>query len=207
MAFRIHFTQDDLLRLSLTPEPDPLHETIASLRIIQRRRPGPAFGPWRRWALTRIPRSVNLLRALVPPHGPLPDFLTPPGTKNLEAGLDNVLHTPKSFLRTDLETVARVAAKPLPTWVRSLADGSSQNLQSVVSAVRDWHEAVVVPLGQHLDARIEAARLSAARPLMTSGVDAMLSQLHPTISWAPPSWNSPPRTTTGTSISAAAACA
>ncbi|MEU5298014.1 ArsR/SmtB family transcription factor [Streptomyces umbrinus] len=56
----------------------------------------------------------------------------------------------------------------------------------MASAVRDWHQAVIAPLGQHVDARIEAARLSAARPLMTSGVDAMLSQLHPTISWAPP---------------------
>lgn len=151
MAFRIHFTQDDLLRLSMAQEPDPLHETVASLRIIQRRRPGHVFGPWRRWALTRIPRSVNLLRALVPPHGPLPDFLTPPGTRDLEAGLDNVLHTPKSFLRTDLESVARFAARPLPSWVHSLADGSAQSLQSVASAVRDWHQAAIAPLGQHLE--------------------------------------------------------
>ncbi|MGP3977368.1 ArsR/SmtB family transcription factor [Streptomyces sp. 8N114] len=186
MAFRIHFTADDLLRVSLAQGLDPLHETVMSLRVLQQRRPGNAFGPWRRWARPRIPHSVHQLRALVPADGFCPDFMTPPGTTDFETGLDALLHTPKSFLRSDLETFTRFTARPLPAWAGSLADGSPRALETVSGAVRDWHRAAIAPIRKHVEARVEAARSSAARTLLAAGLDAMLSRLHPTISWKPP---------------------
>ncbi|MEU1804105.1 helix-turn-helix domain-containing protein [Streptomyces sp. NPDC019937] len=187
MAFRVHFTQDDLRRISLAEEVNPLSETIFSLRHLHARHPGASFGQWRRWAHSRIPRSVHLLRTLVPaPHGFSPDFLTPTGATDLEAGLDELLHTPKSFLRTDLAAFARLTGNPLPAWVPSLAEGDPVALKAVGGAVRDWHEAAVAPLWHHLHARFEATRSSAARSLLSEGLDGMLSNLHPTIRWTPP---------------------
>lgn len=153
--------------------------------MLQQRRPGAAYGPWQRWARSRVPRSVHLLRTLVPPHGFCPDFLTPVGTTDFEAGVDELLHTPKTFLRSDVETFTRFSGKQLPAWAGALADGSPQALQAVSGAVRDWYQAAIAPMHQHLNTRVEATRWTAVRSLLAEGLDAMLSRLHPTISWKP----------------------
>ncbi|QOV40777.1 helix-turn-helix transcriptional regulator [Streptomyces ferrugineus] len=186
MAFRIHFTRDDLLRVSLGEGPDPLHEAVISLRVLQRRRPGAVFGPWQRWVRQQIPHSAHVLGSLVPSRGGCPDFLTPMITTDVDADLDALLHTPRSTLRSDLEELADFTSKPLPTWASSLADGSPRALETVGHALRDWHRTAIAPLQRHLHAQAEAARLSAVRALLTEGLDAMLSRLHPTIRWTPP---------------------
>lgn len=186
MAFRIHFTRDDLLRVSLAQEPEPLLDTVASLRILQQPRPGPLFGPWQRWARRRVPRSVHRLRSLVPPHGACPGFLTSTGSTDLDGSLDALLHTPKPRLRADLEAFTRFAGKPLPPWADALAHGAPQDLETVGRSVREWHQAALAPIQQHLHARVEAARSSATRSLLTVGLEAMLSGLHPTIRWTAP---------------------
>lgn len=198
VAFRIHLTRDDLLRVSLGEGADPVFETVISLRAVQRRRPGAAFGPWQRWARQQIPRSVQLLRSLVPPHEPCPDFLTPLNATDLDAGLDALLYTPKSTLHSELEEFTHVTGKPL-AWASSLADGSPRALETVSHAIHDWHRTAIAPMQQHLHARTEATRLSAARTLLAEGLDAMLSRLHPTIRWTPPYSNSPVPTSTRTS--------
>lgn len=186
MAFRIHFTRDDLLRVSLGEGPDLLHETVISLKILQRRRPGAGLGPWQRWARRQVPPSARLLRSLVPPHGFCPDFLTPLTSTDFDAGLDALLYTPKSLLRSDMEAFTRFTGRPLPAWADALADGAPRALETVGQAVRDWHQAAIAPMQQYLHAETEAARLSAARTLLTEGLDAMLSRLHPSIRWSSP---------------------
>ncbi|MGV9883679.1 ArsR/SmtB family transcription factor [Streptomyces sp. NPDC003006] len=187
MSFRIHFTRDDLLRVSLAQQPNPLSETIFSLRLLHPRHPDAVFGPWRRWSHARIPHSVQVLRTLVPsPHGFCPDFLTPTGATDLEAGLDELLRTPKSYLQKDLERFAHAAGTPLTAWAASLAEGAPPALEAVSRAVRDWYRAAITPMLHHLHAQFEAARLSAVRSLVRGGLDTMLSGLHPTIRWTPP---------------------
>lgn len=187
MAFRVHFTSDDLLRVSLAQEPNPLSETIFSLRLLHLRRTEGVYAQWRRWSHTRLPRSVHLLRALVPaPHGFCPDFLTPTGVTDLDAGLEEVLRTPKSFLRKDMEAFARLASTPVPPWSAALANGTPGALEAVSGAVRDWHHAAIAPVWHHLRAQFETARATAAKAMLTGGLDSVLSTLHPTIRWTPP---------------------
>ncbi|QNP75185.1 helix-turn-helix transcriptional regulator [Streptomyces roseirectus] len=186
MPLRIHLTQDDLLRVSLAPGPALLTETVTSLRVLQQRRPGPALGPWQRWARHRIPRSAHALRALVPAGRAIPDFLTPHGHADLDEGLDALLHTPRTVLRADLEDFVQLSGARLPAWADDLASGSPRTLDAVARALRDWHEAVIAPMSGHLHGRIEGTRSTAARTLLAEGLDALLSGLHPTITWKPP---------------------
>ncbi|MCX4906159.1 helix-turn-helix transcriptional regulator [Streptomyces sp. NBC_00878] len=172
--------------MSLAEGPALLTETVISLRILQQRRPGPVFGTWQRWARQRMPRSVHRLRSLVQPNGAVPDFLTPNDYSDLDAGLDAVLHTPKSILRTDLDAFAQFTNARLPSWADPLSEGCPRALETLTQAMRDWHKAAIAPMGQHLHSRIKEARLSAARTLLAEGLDAMLSRLHPTISWKSP---------------------
>ncbi|MGW2291579.1 winged helix-turn-helix transcriptional regulator [Streptomyces phaeochromogenes] len=163
-----------------------MHETVISLRVLQRRRPGAEFGPWQRWARQQVPESVHLLRSLVPPHGACPDFLTPLNAPDFDASLDALLYTPKPSLRSELEELTHFTGKPLPTWASSLADGSPPALETVSRALRDWHKAAIAPMQHHLENCTEAVRLSTARILLAEGLDAMLSRLHPTIQWTSP---------------------
>jgi len=186
VAFRLHFTRDDLLRVSLGDGPDLLHETVSSLRILQLRNPGPGLRRWQRWARQRVPPSARRLQSLIPPHGFMPDFLTPLVSTDLDTGLDALLHTPNAFLRGDMGNFTRFTGRPLPAWAGAVADGSPRALETVEQAVREWHGAVIAPVRRHLHTGAEAARTSAARTLLTEGLDAMLSRLHPTLTWTPP---------------------
>ncbi|WP_231905658.1 ArsR/SmtB family transcription factor [Streptomyces davaonensis] len=105
---------------------------------------------------------------------------------DFDTGLDALLHTPKTFLRGDMEAFTRITGRTLPAWAGDLADGSPRALETVDQAVRDWHRVAIAPMQEHLHARVEAARASAARALLAEGLDAMLSRLHPTISWSSP---------------------
>ncbi|MFZ4247078.1 ArsR/SmtB family transcription factor [Streptomyces griseoincarnatus] len=188
VALRIHFTRDDLLRVSLGDGVHPLHETVLSLRVLQRRRPGAMYGSWQRWARRRVPHSVHPLRALVPPQGGCPDFLTPPtlDAYDVDVGVDALLHTPKQVLRSELREFTQYTGKSLPSWAGSLAEGCPQTLEAVGGALRDWHRTAIAPMQPHLRDRTEAARSSAARILLGEGLDALLSRLHPTLRWTPP---------------------
>ncbi|MDX3385279.1 helix-turn-helix domain-containing protein [Streptomyces niveiscabiei] len=186
MAFRLHLTHEDLLRVTLADGPALLTETVTSLRVLQHRRPGPMLGPWQRWARQRVPPSVHVLRAIVPPRKAVPDFLTPAAHASLDEGLDTLLHTPSAVLRTGLEDFVRLTGSRLPPWADGLAAGSPRALDTVARAVRDWHEAVIAPMHRHLHGRIEETRSTAARTLLAQGLDAMLRALHPTITWQAP---------------------
>ncbi|WP_245608150.1 ArsR/SmtB family transcription factor [Streptomyces hokutonensis] len=107
-------------------------------------------------------------------------------TTDLDAGLDALLYTPKSSLRADLESFTLFTRRPVPGWAVDLADGSPRALEALSGAIRDWHQAAIAPMQQHLHTHAEAARLSAARTLLAEGLDAMFSRLHPTIRWTPP---------------------
>jgi len=186
VAFRIHFTHEDLRRVTLADGPALLAETMVGMKVLHQRRPGPMLGPWQRWARQRIPGSAHTLRALVSRKGAIPDFLTPAAGLSLDEALDAMLHTPGTVLRADLEDFARLTGSRLSPWADDLAAGSPHALDTVARAVRDWHEAVILPMRRHLHGRVEEARSAAARTLLGLGLDAMLSGLHPTIAWKAP---------------------
>ncbi|MFF7333676.1 ArsR family transcriptional regulator [Streptomyces sp. NPDC008150] len=104
----------------------------------------------------------------------------------MDEGLDALLYTPKSVLRRELEELAAITSRPLPSWTVPLADGSPRVLEAVGQALRDWHRSAIEPVRTHLRDNAEKARLSAARTLIAEGVGAMLSRLHPSLRWTPP---------------------
>src|ERR1051325_3623317 len=88
-VLRIHFTPEDVGRVRIAAEPDPLWETIFS--VWRLRRPGPEliYGRWRDQAMRASRRDdLELLLPLV--RGAYyPDFLTPAeGSLGLPAALE-----------------------------------------------------------------------------------------------------------------------
>ncbi|MEI5527890.1 helix-turn-helix domain-containing protein [Streptomyces brasiliscabiei] len=185
MGLRIHFTYEDLARVVLAEEPDPLWEGLLSLHLLQNRDGALVFGRWRRSSRGLFDPELPRLRHLAPPRGYSADFLTPGGAAGgLDAGLDALLTTPRARLRTDLTELS--LARPLPGWARPLADGDTQALRGLAGLVRRHHERFVAPYWAHVRARFDETRSVAARALLRSGFTGLAEGLHPSVRWSAP---------------------
>lgn len=189
MPLRMVFHQRDLQRVRIAAQPDPLWELV--LALVQARAPGGAdrYAAWRsalRERLSRLgrqwPRRLTLLGALVPPQGSFPDFLTPaPVTSDLDAGCEAVALTARTRLRMDV--AASFAGRPVPSWVRALADGDRDQLREVVGAVRDAHELLLAPQWGVVQDVVATDRVTRVRTLADQGIGAVLTGLPGVRSW------------------------
>lgn len=184
-TLRIHFQTDDLARTRILDKPDPLWETLLSLHLLQGGAGQPVFGEWRSRVRRSLDRSAGLLFALAPPRGYSVDFLTPgAGAADLEAGLDDVLSTPRSLLAADLTELA--AARPLPSWAPSLAAGEVDILHELGDAIRRYFSVAIRPHWPAIVSQARADRLQRGEIVVDGGVEALLSTLHPMVRWQSP---------------------
>ncbi|MFJ9522430.1 ArsR family transcriptional regulator [Kitasatospora sp. NPDC101801] len=182
---RIHFTGADLARTRVADRPDPLWETVLSLRALQRPANWPDSEARRREVVTRHAADLPALLPLVRPMGYFPDFLTPPdGALGLEEGLDALLHTAKPRLAGDLAILGSEAK--LPSWARELAAGRPGALRRLCDTLRRYYQGVVAPVDQAMQAQVRAERTRRMRIVDESGTAAMLSGLSPSMRWVSP---------------------
>ena len=186
---RIHFTDVDLARTRIASAPDPLFEIAASLHRFQSRKGRWAYAGWYRSArermrekgLERTLRSVLL--PLYPRAAYFPDFLTPVDAVNgLDAGLESILATPPERVMTEMGILDRTVGAP--AWSGRLAEHRAR--KELVGALRAYHETVIVPHREQVQARIEAERAARCRGLLDGGVEGMLAGLGPLLRWRPP---------------------
>lgn len=183
---RIHFTPEDIGRVRLAADPDPMWETVFS--VFRLRRPGPRtiFGRWHEHAVRATRRAdLDVLLPLV--RGAYyPDFLTPAeGALGLPAALEALKSTPVSRLRRDMAELAR-ADGPAPSWMRGLADGDPALLERLAAAIRVQYESVVAPFWDEARAQVEAERARRARILLDHGCEGLLDSFRPMMRWKSP---------------------
>jgi DNA-binding transcriptional ArsR family regulator len=190
-TLRIHFTAEDLTRVTLADEPDPLWEMILTRFRFRDRVRSPAFRPWFEELhadparSSRMRRGARLLDVLVPAGPYFPDFLTPyEGLLGLDSGLAALIRTPARRLAAELRLLAR--HRPLPGWVRPIAQGNGPTLQEMGAALRDYYEAAVAPFRELAGSAIAADRACRARGLLRGGVEGLFAGFAPLMSWTPP---------------------
>jgi DNA-binding transcriptional ArsR family regulator len=190
LALRIHFTAEDLARVSLARRPDMLWELALSLGVLQNPRVPAVLHPWRSragaaLAAPGLSRPTRLLTTLVGPVGAFPDFLTPRhDTTDFPQAVDTVRDTPRAALHSDLSAVFR-DRRP-PTWVRELAAGRPQRLAAVADAMHAYGQRVLVPQQREIDAAVHADQSLRAHDLLHGGVHALLRGLPPPLRWSAP---------------------
>jgi DNA-binding transcriptional ArsR family regulator len=185
-VLHIHFTADDVARVRLASEPDPLWETVLS--VFRLRQPGPklTFGRWHHHAVRASRRSDLRMFAPLVQAAYYPDFLTPgEGAGGLSSALDGLVSTPISRLRTDMARLAGAGVSPTP-WMRELADGDPATLRQLATALRSHHEAVVAPFADDARAQVEADRNRRARVLLDHGTEGLLNSFRPMMRWESP---------------------
>ena len=184
---RVHFTGEDLARVVLLDDVLPqMNEAVLALQVLRRSDQGLRFGPWRAQTARRLPRSVRPLADLVPAYGWIPDFLTPPvvGSANNEAALDAIRATPARRLTADLTRLA--IDRTLPSWAGTLAHGDTGAMTAVTGALAAFHQVAIAPHAQRIQAATDADLVRRSSTLARQGVEALLRQLHPAVSWQPP---------------------
>jgi len=194
VTLRIHFTPEDLARVTVAPGTSVLWEAVLSLHTLRSSSVPSAYREWqagtrRRLAASRAGAHARLLTSLVPPSGDFPDFLTPSQSEGLAAGLEAVRSTPRAFLRSDLSKV--FAERRPPDWVRRLAGGGAAELAPVADALRGYADAALAPHRDALDAAVDTDRSLRGRALMNGGVQRLLDGLPPPLRWAPPVLETP----------------
>ncbi|UZJ31471.1 ArsR/SmtB family transcription factor [Streptomyces endophytica] len=130
--------------------------------------------------------EARLLAPLVPTRGYFPDFLTPAeGLLGLADALAALRETPAERLHTELSRLS-TAARPLPSWIRAMADGETRALGRLATILQGYYEAAVAPHWARIQGRIEADRAARGRALLDGGADRLLASLPPMMRWRPP---------------------
>lgn len=187
MTLRIHFTTQDLSRVVLAQQPDPMWEILLSLHQLQDRRSAELiWGSWRRRALGSVPRTdLRRLVELAPFHGYSPDFLTPgESSTDFAVGMDRLLSTPRGTIRSQLDYLA--TRKPATSWLRSVARAERADLHVLSHSLRQYHRAAIAPHWSAIRQHVAADRNRRGAELATHGVGHLLRNLHPRVHWHEP---------------------
>jgi len=172
---RIHFSPQDLFRVTVADRPMPLLELGLALCMLQRRDPSAVFTSWRRRLGISLPRSGQPQWQLFSPQGAGPLFLDPP-SEGLAEGLDLVLSAPRSQVVTELQAFVNFD-RPFTPWVRQLADQDAEAWQILEQAVRANYAGVITAAWPQIQAGFQAETAWRARILAQQGLEATLSGL------------------------------
>ncbi|SHK73794.1 transcriptional regulator, ArsR family [Streptomyces yunnanensis] len=183
---RVHFSGLDLARVRIAARPDALWETVLSFHRLRDRRDDSTFGGWRSETRGRLNGEARLLAPLVPSRGYFPDFLTPAeGLLGMDEALAALRETPAARLHAELARLAPVG-RPLPAWIRAMADGETRSLGRLAGILQRYHDAAVAPYWHRVQSRIEADRAARGRALLDGGADRLLASLPPMMRWRAP---------------------
>ena len=182
---RIHFTADDLARTRIIRSADFMWETVLSLQLLQHREGAAVFDRWRGRVRGQLGRWARPLFTLAPHATYFPDFLTPAASSpSWEAGLDDVLSTPRARLRRELGALAD--DRSLPGWARRLADGDLDIVHGLEQTFRRYHQSVIAPDWPMIRTCVGADRERRVRALAEGGCERLLDSFRPVMRWNPP---------------------
>jgi DNA-binding transcriptional ArsR family regulator len=174
---RIHLTVQDLLRTRFASQPAPLVEVGLAVAALQQH--DPVFRTWRRSAQAALPGEARLLLQLIPPSATGPLFLDPVTTE-LDEGRDLVQATPADLVAAYLRQATAAAAPCL----RSLAAGDREAWRDLDRALCLAYQHLIETAWPRLLSGYRAELAWRSRLIAELGIQAALSTLHPSISWA-----------------------
>jgi DNA-binding transcriptional ArsR family regulator len=169
----MRFTAEDLLQVRFADRPAPLLELGMAIATYQR--DDAVFTRWTR--RTRLPRQAGALLELIPPSAAGPLFLDP-FSEDLEDGMDTVLSTPMSYVRSELMR----ATRPTP-WTKGLARRDREAWRTLEGALRGAHDAVIARERHRIRAGFDADLAWRRMCLAERGVGATLAGVYPGSCW------------------------
>ncbi len=177
----IDLTADDLSRLRFAFS--PMWETVTSVRAVALGATG-LHRPWLKRVRPRLDGDdLTLLRALIPPAGYIPDFLTPAPPRrstSFESGLATVAATPHDLVAAELAQLR--AEWPSPTLDELIADPGA-GLTRITDALRGYWRRVLEPDWPRIRALHTDDLAFRLEELAAGGTDRLFRTLHPSVSF------------------------
>ncbi len=183
MVWRIHFSEDDLSRIQVSPTLGPLAETVLALALLRcSRQPRSMLSEWR--GQVRVTPRMRPLTALIPPDCNGVDLPTLVGeTATIEQGVQALLDVPREHLLVEMEWIDRRHRLPPLAWAMAEAGGRPE----LAEATRVAYQELIQPFWPRIRASLHAEHAARRRTLAAKGPGALLASLQgPLIRWRPP---------------------
>jgi DNA-binding transcriptional ArsR family regulator len=174
-------TADDVSRIRFAFS--PLTEMVLSLVVLQAPAQHALQLPWVRATqprLAEVPLADVL--PLVPAHGIVADFLSPPPSTplpDIAAELDLLRETSPERALADLADVPDVP----PAVLHNVRADPAGAVARVVDGLQAYWDVVFAPIWPRVRTLLEADVIWRARRLTIGGATALFADLHPTVSW------------------------
>jgi DNA-binding transcriptional ArsR family regulator len=178
---RVHFTADDLLRVTMAETPAPLMELELALAMLQQPVIDPLFQRWQRRTQQMLPRIVRPLLELIPPSGKGPLFLDPI-SRDLDDGLHLVRSSTPARVLTDLQRLPANGRVQTP-WIKHLAEQDPDAWRTLDDAVRAGFMSLLTPLWHRITLSFRAEQAWRAQVLAQEGMGSTLAGLAKGIAW------------------------
>jgi DNA-binding transcriptional ArsR family regulator len=185
MVWRIHFTDEDLARIQVSPTLGPLAETFMAMVLLRSPcAPRKLFGEWRSQVGGTITSRMTPLTSLIPPGSTGVDLLTLTGeAPTIGQGLAALLAMPREHLLAEMGITDRRYALPASAWAMAEPEAREQ----LADAAQAAHRALVEPYWTRMHAYLHTEQVARSRILARDGPDKLLASLQgPDIHWRPP---------------------
>ena len=185
MAWRIHFTPDDLECIQVGPTLGPLAETVMAVALLGCPQQARALlGEWRGQVQGRITPRMRPLTALIPPGCKGVDLCTLTGeAPTIEQGVQALLDIPREHLLVEMEYTDRHSRLPAAAWALAEARARPELADATLAAYQE----LVRPYWSRIRACLHAEQAARSRTLAREGADRLLASLQgPRIRWRPP---------------------
>ncbi|MFI0259566.1 ArsR family transcriptional regulator [Streptomyces sp. NPDC017056] len=186
MPLRIHFTSQDLARITISRTLElPVSEAVMSLQVLRRRDNSVHFRAWRQEAEASFRLSTTMLSALIPASGWVPDFLTPVDRHSPASGVFETIKT-TSPRRIASELRRLDQQQRIPARLTGLARGDAGIMNALVDELQSYYDHAIAPHAAAIGSILSADRSRLADIMTSKGTEALLGQLHPSLHWDAP---------------------
>lgn len=160
----------------------PLWETMTSVRALSNNTARSVHGPWLQKVRPTIEGDdLTLLKALIPPYGYVPDFLTPAPPRrstSFEAGLASVAATPLDLVVSELGKLNTDTPHPL---LPDLIAHPARALDRITSALDSYWRRALEPDWRRMRALLQEDLAFRLDELASGGLERLFRNLHPSI--------------------------
>ncbi len=174
MVWRIHFGENDLARVQVSPTLGPLAETVLAVGMLRcTQRPRTLFSEWS--GQVSVTPRMTPLTALIPPGCRGVDLPTLVGeTATIEQGLQALLKVPREHLLVEMEYIDRRNRLSPLAWAMAEAGGRPE----LAEATRVAYRELVQPFWPRIRTRLHAEQAARRRRLADGGFVGREPSLH-----------------------------
>ncbi|GAA0599950.1 helix-turn-helix transcriptional regulator [Kribbella sandramycini] len=179
-----------MITIGLTPDAigrirfalSPIWEAVTSVRALSTSTVRSVHGPWLQKVRPIIDGpDLTLLKALIPPVGYIPDFITPAPprrTTGLESGLAAIAATPHALVAAELGKLHDETPNPvLPGMIARPAKA----LQQITTALETYFRRTIEPDWRRMRALLQEDLAFRLDELASGGIERLFRNLHPSV--------------------------